>query len=387
MKITPILWDYRKTKDKRYPIKLRIAQDNRPAKYVPLGVRVEKSQWAGSKVHSSHPEAANINRLILERTREIEADALDGLTTGNRKTGSELADHAKSKGDFYYYFERNIKAARSRGSHHRADVNESMLRMFRLWRPVWLIKDLTVESLSSLEKFLRSKENSSNTIADKMTRIRTVVNEMGILVKNNPFQYYSIRFEDTESNPTPDEDLEKLRSAVIPERHKQAMLARDIWLFCMNAGGMRFGDVCRLKYENIEIGRIRYRMNKTGKMIDVPQTTEAKRILKRYTSEQGKDEDYVFPLLNHRYKTGEAIAKRIKAVNRNLNRSLRYLAKTLKLNQVPKLHGARHTFADKVSDTNAAKDLLGHKSIRTTEIYKKKLRKGTDDHFLAALET
>jgi integrase/recombinase XerD len=379
VEIKAILWTYHKAKDGLFPLKIRIAADNKPAKYVPVGVRIGKGQWTGKKVHESHPNHAGINQLVSEMIKELQADYVNGVAS------DALGDQAKSRGDFFYYFQRDIDAARARGSHHRADTNASMLNVFKSWRKMWPIKEVTTEALKNLVQFLQERGNSKNTISDKLVRIRTTIENMGGVIKPNPFENFKISFDDTDPKAISDADISLLRQAKFPKRHRRAPVARDLWLFAMNAAGMRWGDVCRLKVVDVANGRIHYRMHKTKKIVDIPQTEEAAAIIARYIKKKSPD-DYLFPILSGRYVTGEAIADRIKNENRNYNRSLGYIAKKQGMTMRPRLHDARHTFADMVEDVAAAKSLLAHKSIRSTEIYKKSIRSGTDEILLKALK-
>lgn len=387
MKITPILWDYKKSADGKYPVKIRVSVKDK-TKYVPLDVRVKKNEWVESKarVHESHANAFQINNLIRKKVDEIEAQHLQAQIEDKETDTGALVEKAKSNDDFYYFFQKKIAEARKNGSHHRADADVSRMNVMKLWRKKWPAKEITVESLKDLKEFLKSRGNSHNTIMDKFSLIRTIVGEMGL--KKNPFDKFEIKFEETEVRIITDDDLDKLRKAAIPARFKTALLARDAWLFSYNAAGMRFGDVCRLKVENVTGGRIRYRMGKSKrKPMDIPQTDEAQSILGKYVKRGADPNDYVFPIINPKLRSEEKIARFIKNKNRSFNRALKYISEKFGLSEVLKPHGARHLLADKITDMHAAKELLNHRNIGTTERYKKKFRSGIDDVLKTAVKS
>lgn len=374
MKIKAILKTNYKPKDGLYPICISISIPKTSAKRPPIGIRIKKSDWDDrlGAVRDTHPNYAEINIKIKEQLIQLEKKYLIG-------TPGDYAYAVESGGNFYWYFQKHIDAAHKRGSHRRAEADEGIMRVLKGWRDPWMVADISSESLESIREFLKDRGNSPNCISDRMTRIRTTVNKYKL--SKEPLDY-KIRFMETSSSELGQDDVETLRNADIPETWRQAIRARDMWLFSLNAAGMRWGDLCRLRVFNVANGRIDWIMHKSvhagGKRVNIPQTPEAKAILEKYLG--GKSpEDYVFPVLSGRYVTEAAIQKRIHNVNSNVNHSLKKVYRHFKLKARPTMHMARHTFGDKVDDAYILRNLFGHGSVTTTEKYKKRRSGGKND--------
>lgn len=388
--VTAVLRRDKKNKNGLCPVCVRVFVKGRPS-YTSVGVRVLPKEWDDKKrrVQKTHPNANAINLLIVKKLNEIEARSLQTPGLSSR----QLTENARSNHDFYYYFEKGIIEARARAADSRAEVNQSILNVLKAWRATWPLNDVTADSLRHLERWLREKrKNSDATIADKMVRIQTVVNDNRKLFEADPFDGYKIKHAAADAGerikPLDEDDLLKLRDVEIPERHKIMNRARKVWLFMFVAAGMRWGDACRLRERNVENGRIRYYTHKSRgkKLIDIPQSSEAAAIIEEFR--RGRPDAFLFPMLRGCENWGsDKIEKRVKNQNRNYNRALGYVAGRAKMSATPRCHDARHLFADRVDDVFTAQLLLGHSKITTTQRYKKRLRgNALDEELLKAVK-
>ena len=154
-------------------------------------------------------------------------------------------------------------------------------------------------------------------------------------------------------------------------------LARDAFAFSFYAGGMRFGDVCRLKAADVQGGRATYRMLKTGTPMGVPLPPPAVEVAGRYTEGAGTRGGFLFPLLKAGdERDGVHLRKRISSRNAQINAALKRLAAKSELDPAGlSFHVARHSFADhartKSGDLYAISKSLGHGNLQTTEQYLK----------------
>lgn len=93
--------------------------------------------------------------------------------------------------------------------------------------------------------------------------------------------------------PLNDEQLEKL--------YKTAKASPEEWLYpvtvCAAETGLRIGDVCELKWEEVFLpdGRLTVDTSKTGIMVNVPIFPEVGKILKERFDAREEGEKYVFP--------------------------------------------------------------------------------------------
>lgn len=138
--------------------------------------------------------------------------------------------------------------------------------------------------------------------------------------------------------------------------------------------GMRFSDVCKLKWENITDTEVVYTMGKSEKRAGatryIPITPKVKQILDRYKA----DKLFVFPILDNCNPNDiEDIEYTIYIANNRLNRSIKILAKHAGINKHISMHIAKHSFASYAVKNNVnlfhISKLLGHTKLATTEHY------------------
>ena len=94
------------------------------------------------------------------------------------------------------------------------------------------------------------------------------------------------------------EQLEKLKSLRI-EYTVQDEIFRDMFIFAVYAGGLRFSDVVTLKWENFNAkeNRITKTIRKTGRQHSFKIGQQAIDILHQYKSELAKPTDFIFPII------------------------------------------------------------------------------------------
>ncbi|UTA68503.1 site-specific integrase [Emticicia sp. 21SJ11W-3] len=128
------------------------------------------------------------------------------------------------------------------------------------------------------------------------------------------------------------------------------------------------------KKSSIKNGRIKYRRRKTAKIYDINITPSLEKILTNYI-EQNADSKFVFPIL----KREEAAFrdKEIQWSRRRYNKKLKTLATLCGIDSNLTSYVSRHSFATQVMlldiPLTAISSMLGHSSIKTTEIYLKGL--------------
>ena len=150
-----------------------------------------------------------------------------------------------------------------------------------------------------------------------------------------------------------------------------------MFLFSFYSAGMRYSDVCGLKWSNISGNDIVYTMSKSrdrsGGKRTVPLNQKSKDILDKY---KGNDDFYIFPPLYkcEGFSTYE-IERKLHQNNAKINRALRSLGKKIGLNFNLSMHIAKHTFADYAVKNGVGililSKLLGHTNLSTTQSYLK----------------
>lgn len=122
----------------------------------------------------------------------------------------------------------------------------------------------------------------------------------------------------------------------------------DMFLFSFYTGGMASIDVCYLTWDCIIDDMIIYERTKFPKEAEIPFNKKAKTIVEKY-----KDKcylNYVLPIFTVKHKTEYQQMKRVKRLQEKVNRTLKKVAKELKLDIEFTWYAARGTFITKMID-------------------------------------
>ena len=176
-------------------------------------------------------------------------------------------------------------------------------------------------------------------------------------MKASPFENFSVRFKDGDWEFLTIEELNLLyehweRQTLEPSE----LTVLQYFLFSCYAGGLRFSDVKKLRYDRIKNGVIRIKLLKTGEAVVVPLVSKALKLIPA-------------PAAGRTLVFAEAFE------NRHTNAVLKELVHKVGIQKHITFHCARHTFAT-VSLTigipiEVVSKLLGHRDIKTTQIYAK----------------
>jgi site-specific recombinase XerD len=140
---------------------------------------------------------------------------------------------------------------------------------------------------------------------------------------------------------------------------------RDAFIFCCFTG-LAYADVQRLTFDDIQTGLdgelwIMVDRKKTGIQSHIPLLPEPARIIDLYKSNpESVSKGRILPVLS----------------NQKVNAYLKEIGDLCGITKNITFHMARHTFATTVTLSNgvsieSVSSMLGHKSIRTTQIYAK----------------
>ena len=147
-------------------------------------------------------------------------------------------------------------------------------------------------------------------------------------------------------------------------------LAIDVFTFSYLNAGINFIDIAKLQYSNIIGNQLIYNREKTKRLIKVPLQQQSIKIIAKYRNDKSP---YLFPILSPFHKTDIQIDNRLHKVLAKINRHLKEIGKSLKL-QIPlTTYVARHSYATVLKragvSTSVICETLGHSSERITQIY------------------
>lgn len=249
------------------------------------------------------------------------------------------------------------------------------------------LNQINVDFLERFENYLKIEFiNSPNTIFNRMKVIRKVLRiaRREGKIKHYPFEHYKIKTEKTKREYLSLDELKKLSALKgLPPSYE---LVKDIFLFSVYAGGLRFGDMCTLNNEHIVERNGHYRlerkMGKTEDYLSFKLNNQALEIIDKY-KDQGVGE-YVFPILHEEVETNTIKERKlISRRNAYFNKVIKELAKKAKIKKHLTMHTARHTHATIALSlgvqTEVIGDIMGHKDLKTTQIYTKILDERKDE--------
>lgn len=179
---------------------------------------------------------------------------------------------------------------------------------------------------------------------------------------NNPLGNFKCTYEEPERERlTMDEVMALYRK----ELHPRLAEVRDIYLFCCFTG-FAYADVAQLTPGHVVIGIdgekwISKAREKTQSRENVPLLPIALQIIERYKDDPVcRAKGTLFPV----------------STNQKFNAFLKEIAIICGINKYLTSHTARHTFATTITleqdvPIETVSQMLGHKSIRTTQIYAK----------------
>ena len=334
--------------------------------YLKTNVYLKPECWSreGAQV-INHPQSNELNAMLYEYILYLQGIELGYWKRGIPATLSLLKDAVKKKSTVNVSFSTFAKSAIDNSDKKQStkDNLHSTLAVLHDFRSGLDFKDLTYTFLRDFEQYLREKGNAVNTIAKHMRQLRTLVNEAinegYILQEAYPFRKFKIKREKKEHNFLMPVDLEKLENLKLPDRKNNSRHILDAFLFCCYCG-LRFSDFKQLTCKNLVTvdGKEWLVLNsvKTGVKLNIPL----------YLLFNGKALGIM-----RKYDSIEQLAAL--GCNSDTNRTLQKLGRMAHIGKKFTYHTSRHTCAtllvhQGVPITTVQK-LLGHTSVKTTEIY------------------
>lgn len=257
------------------------------------------------------------------------------------------------------------------------------------------ISNLTFELLLKYENYLRENlGNSVNTVTTNMKTLKQLTSDMyeefRLDIRNNPFRKYKMKSTPTERPCLSEREYARVRNLKLLMQGKHYD-ARQIFVFEAETG-IRISDILKLRWRNFDGNYIRIVMGKTDRPLVIPVSDVAKEICtmrKRRYATAGvpvTPDGFIFRgILPYEYDSMTAVEKVCaeNSATTRINLALKKVAALALVKKNLSTHIGRHTFASRLlrSDQNLAviRKLLGHASVRTTEIYAKAMSSQMDD--------
>ena len=310
----------------------------------------------------NHPQAHDLNSMLFEFVLHLQAIELSLWKRGIPVTLSLLKDAIKKDKPVNVTFPVFAKIYVQESDRKRSTKENLMttITVLQEFRPGLDFKDITYTFLKEFEVHLKEKGNSVNTIAKHLRQLRTLVNEainQGYIPSDAyPFRKYKIKQEKGRKEFITPDELKRLENLDVDKKLRHVL---DAFLFCCYTG-LRYSDFCQLTPENI------IRVNGKRWLYFKSVKTDVEIRLPLHLLFEGK----ALAVLE-RYDIVTDFAKI--GPNSEANKYLAQLAAFARIRKHITYHTARHTCAtllvhQGVPITTVQK-LLGHTSVRTTEVY------------------
>lgn len=373
-----------KKPDGTYPILMRIIQGNKTSQ-LSVKLYLHKKDWDEKKriIKSSYQGTESVARLnnYLQKKKSEAMDILTKLDETKQLqslTPVQIKELIQKKPDttsFFKYTEKlidELKKANKIGNARSYSFVLSMLKKYCNEKDLQF-SELNYKFLVQFETHHYEKGNKTNSLSMYMRTIRAVFNRAikdGLVERElYPFTKYQIKSKKTQKRAISVSAISSVEGLVFEPTHI-LYNTHNYFLFCFYMRGLPFADMAHLKLSNIIDGRIKYDRQKTDKPYNVKITDNAQRILKKYITGKQKD-DFIFPIIKR--ETPEEQYKDIEWARSRYNKKLKDIAKLCKIEENLTSYVGRHSFATiakglKIPIANIS-DMLGHESIKTTEIY------------------
>ena len=339
---------------------------NKRRKYFSTKIYISPNQWDGKRqLIKNHPNSEALNRRLYEYISAIEKKELSLWQQGRTVSLEALKESLNSSTDdvsFLVFFKREINNSSLKGSTKKNHLSTyTILNQFK--RSI-VFSDLTLDFISSFDYFLRMKGYHVNTIAKHMKHLKRYINiainkeYMGL--HQYPFRKYRIKTTDNKHIHLSPEELELFENLKLKGRNQKLRLTLDAFLFCCYAG-LRYSDFVSLSPTNI------VQLNNETWLIYKSIKTKIEVRLPLYLLFEGKALNIL-----HRYEKRLASFFQIRD-NSNVNKELIRITQLAGINKRISFHVARHTNATLLIyrgvNITTVQKLLGHKSIKTTQVY------------------
>jgi integrase len=232
------------------------------------------------------------------------------------------------------------------------------------------LRNLNHQFVTNFEYYLKSYyDNSHNTVMKDIKNLKKIINEA---VRNqwlqaNPFANFKCTYHKVKRNVLTIEEIETIETKAFSIQRLQHV--KDLFIFSCYTG-ISYCDVMRLSPSNITIGIdgkywISTSRKKTDESVLIPLLPQPLSIIEKYK--------------NHPITTHKGCLLPYYS-NQKLNSYLKEIADVCGIEKKLTFHLARHTFATTITLANGVpmetvSKLLGHSSIKTTEIYAKVIEK------------
>lgn len=396
--VSIILWE-EEDKEGKYPIAIRITKNRKPS-YV-FFESVKREEWdEGTKtVKKNHPYSQRLNNYISKKFNKANEYILDFDAKGKPYSSQTIKLLIKPAAGPSFAEQADLYLRRMKiRDYNQYTANKPRIKLFKKFvRGNIPMNEISVSLLQQFKDYVRKERKvSETTVQNYISAIRSVYSsaivEGAASKDNSPFggqDGIKIKYPETAKIGLNEEEIYRLENV---ELRGVAHHARNLWLVSYYFAGARISDVLRLRWSDIQNGRLYYVMGKNQKVDSLKIPDKAMRILNQYLELKENSDDLVFPELKEvdlkdQFITKRTIAFKTSALDKVLKNNV---APAALIEKKPTFHRARHSFAQLAGDRiplPVLQKLYRHNSIVTTMGYQSHFtNKDTDDALAKVLK-
>lgn len=365
------------------PLYIRITKD-RKSNFISLGYKIKEKDWneAQSIVKKSHPNSAWLNNYITTKLAEVQNNALEQEKQSDFIPAKTIkqAVLGQTSANFFEYAEAFKEKARPRVSIGTIEIYEIVILKIRNFtgKKGLSLNEITPLFLDKFENYLRTDlKNGQNTIHSNFKVLRRFINEAIkddlLPLSKNPFLKRKFPYEKTNIEFLTEEELHRMEAVEYPFDSIKSHI-RNIFVFACYAGGLRVSDILMLNWSKFDGERLLLNTQKTSTTVSIKLPLKALEIINAYKPTKTNPTDLIFPFLqNYDLTTPLAIKEAISKETAVIGNKLPSIAKDASIEKHLHMHMSRHTFATRALKKGMrieyVSKLLGHASIKTTQVY------------------
>ena len=382
-----ILRTNQKDQTGKSPLYIRIIKD-RKTKFITAGLKLKESDWdeAKQRVKKSYPNSARMNAALAQKIADAEGQVADMERKVKTVSIKKLKEAIKGKEvpNFFEYSRKHCERIRNNVSISTYKNYHAYLDKFEKWvgtKEVYF-DDITVSLLMDYMSYLSNELKNGNTTQRYSIMILAIMFKEAIkedLIPEYmyPFSKLKLKKDPSRRQFLKKEQFEAIINYKLDEKSK-ASVYRDMFIFSIFAGGLRFSDVLefQVKHFNEEERRIQKVIRKTGRMHQFKIGQLALDIINKYKKENAEQDDFIFPVITNKelyLKNDEYRYTFIESANKAANFQLQRIAKKLEIPVKVTFHISRHTFATNALNNGMrieyVSKLMAYRDISTTQEY------------------
>lgn len=366
---TKIVFDRKKTATKQHAASIYIEVMHAGKRnYYNTGIKVCTTQFKNCKV-VNHGQMAEYNARINSIRSTIEDYINDKLKSNETFTLENLKKYMSGRANgtadsFLNFMWQRIFDRPIAESTRKAHI--SIFNTLKRWGHIMQFSDITEANIKLWDELSHKNAEKAKSVYNYHKILKIYIKEAKRFghIQNNPYDYITIKKYNAPGHRyITSEDIERLKNLRLYE--KPLVDARMCFLFqCYTS--LAYSDMAKFNFSNVREVNGKMRMRglrvKTNEMYNITLIKPAMNILEKC--------NYILPIQD------------LHVYNRNLQ-ALQYRANiTTHLTS----HVGRHTFATTIALKNqmpieVLQKVMGHSSIKTTQIYAKVMQEAVDAEF------